>query len=334
MPNNIKYEFPHKIRLRRLRQHPRLRELVRETQVNISDLIQPLFIKEGLKQKQAIASMPGLYQLTLGDVVAEATQIYQLGIPAVMLFGIPLHKDDVGSASYQENGIIQQAIRLIKAAVPELLVMSDLCFCEYMDHGHCGVMNLQRNDVDNDRTLELLGKQAVSHAMAGVDVIVPSGMMDGKVAATRYALDKHQFQHIPILSHTAKYSSSFYGPFREAAEGAPQFGDRSSYQMDIANGQEALREAELDLAEGADILMVKPASIYLDVICRIKEKYPHIPVSAYHVSGEYAMLKAAAAQGWLNERKVVHETLTAIKRAGADMIVTYYAKEFAQWQTS
>lgn len=322
-------EYPHTspIRPRRLRAHPKLRELVRETEVNINDLIQPLFIKEGLQKKVPVASMPGIYQLSLNDVAKEVEEIAKLGIPAVMPFGIPLHKDGVGSAAYQDNGIVQQAIRIIKEVTPDLLVMPDLCFCEYTDHGHCGVV--ENGQIINDATLQLLGKQAISLATAGADVVVPSGMIDGGVGAIRYYLDQAQFQHIAILSHTVKYSSAFYGPFREAAEGAPQFGDRSTYQMDSANSKEGLREAELDVAQGADMLMVKPATLYLDMIYQIKQKYPHIPLGAYHVSGEYAMLKAASQQGWLNEQKVVREALTAIKRAGADMIVTYYAKEFA-----
>lgn len=320
-------------RLRRLRQHPKLRDLVRETTVSVHDLICPLFIKQGIDRKIAISTMPGQYQLSLNEVAEEATRIYELGIPAVLLFGIPTHKDSSGSDAYNDNGIVQQAIRLIKKAVPDLLIISDICCCEYTDHGHCGAISQCRghHDVDNDETLILLAKQAISHVQAGADMVAPSGMIDGMVAAMRQALDNENFTHIPILSYSVKYATSLYGPFREAAEGAPKFGDRSTYQMDIANGREALREAELDIAEGADILMVKPATLYLDIIHRLKATYPQLPLAAYHVSGEYAMIKAAAQQGWINEQKVVTETLIAIKRAGADMIITYHAQDYAQW---
>ena len=321
------------IRLRRLRQHPQLRALIRETSLSINDVVLPLFIRHGEKIKNQIASMPGQYQLSVDQLPKEIAEITQLKIPAVLLFGIPAHKDNVGSASYDDQGVIQKAIASIKKTAPGLLVMADVCFCEYTDHGHCGQVHTinGRVDVDNDATLELLAKQAVSFAKAGADVIAPSGMIDGMVQAIRSGLDHAGFTHIPILSYSTKYASAMYGPFREAAEGAPQFGDRKSYQMDIANSAEAMRETALDVLEGADMLMVKPAHTYLDVIYRIKQAYPEIPLAAYHVSGEFAMLKAAAQQGWLDEKKSVLEVLTAIKRAGADFIITYYAKELAQW---
>jgi porphobilinogen synthase len=327
-----KSPFP-TIRLRRLRQHPQLRSLLRETELTINDLVLPLFIRHGEKIKNPIASMPGHHQLSVDQLPAEIAEINKLKIPAVLLFGIPAHKDAIGSASYDDNGVVQKAIAVIKKNAPNLLVIADACFCEYTDHGHCGVIHEINNhkDIDNDATLELLTKQAVSFAKAGADVIAPSGMIDGMVQAIRSGLDNAGFTHIPILSYSSKYASAMYGPFREAAEGAPQFGDRNTYQMDIANSAEAMRETALDVLEGADILMVKPAHTYLDVIYRVKQAYPEIPLAAYHVSGEFAMLKAAAQQGWLDEKKAVLEVLTAIKRAGADFIITYYAKELAQW---
>jgi porphobilinogen synthase len=327
--------FPH-VRMRRLRQHPALRDLVRETEVSVRDLIQPLFVRTGTDTRQPIASMPEQFQLSIDLLSAEVSQIADLGIPAVLLFGIPQWKDMTGSAASRDDGIVQQAVRKIKAAHRDLLVITDLCFCEYTDHGHCGVVVERggRSDVDNDATLELLAQQAVSHARAGADVIAPSGMMDGMVAAVRKGLDAGGFDSVPILSYAAKYASAFYGPFREAAESTPKFGDRRSYQMDPANAREALREVALDLAEGADLVMVKPALSYLDVICRVKQAHPEVPLCAYNVSGEYSMVKAAAANGWLDERRTTLEILTSIKRAGADMIITYSAKDFARWAAS
>ncbi len=324
--------FP-SVRLRRLRQHPVLRDLIRETEINLKDLIFPLFIKGREGKKQPILPMPGHFQIPFASLKQEIQEVSDLGLTSVMLFGIPPHKDPLGTDSYHDHGIVQEAIRTIRKEAPHLLIFSDLCFCEYTDHGHCGVMTERegRIDLDNDKTLELLAKQAVSHAQAGADVVAPSGMIDGMVGAIRGALDTAGFEHIPILSYSVKYQSCLYGPFRAAAEGAPQFGDRSSYQMDTANAREALREARLDVEEGADMLMVKPAHAYLDVIYRVKQAYPNIPLGAYHTSGEFAMLKAAAEKGWLDEKKGVEEILRGIRRAGADFIITYYAKEFAEW---
>lgn len=322
------------LRLRRLRQHPILRDLIRETEINLKDLIFPLFIKGREGKKQLIETMPGLFQIPIRLLPQEIEEIVGLGLTSVLLFGIPPHKDPLGSDSYHEKGIIQDAIRTIRSVAPDLLIFSDLCFCEYTDHGHCGYLSQRTGkiDLDNDQTLELLVKQAVSHAQAGADVVAPSGMIDGMVAAIRQGLDKASFEHIPILSYSVKYQSCFYGPFRAAAEGAPRFGDRSTYQMDIANAREALREVHLDVEEGADMLMVKPAHAYLDVIYRVKQAYPYIPLGAYHTSGEFAMLKAAAQREWLDEKKAVSEILHGIRRAGADFIITYYAKEFAKWK--
>jgi porphobilinogen synthase len=319
-------------RLRRLRRLAALRELVRETELTPGDMILPLFVRHGQGVRREIASMPGQYQLSPDTLVEVAGQAWELGIRAVILFGIPARKDEVGSEALDTEGIIPQAIRTLKRALPDLLVITDECFCEYTSHGHCGVLSEQtgRLDVDNDRTLEMLGRQCVVHAQAGADIVAPSGMMDGMVAAIRQALDAAGFSHIPILSYAAKYASAFYGPFREAAESPPQFGDRSTYQMDPANSDEALREIALDLAEGADLVMVKPALAYLDIIRRAKERFA-VPLAAYNVSGEYAMVKAAAARGWLDERRVVLEILTAIKRAGADLILTYHALDAACW---
>jgi porphobilinogen synthase len=325
-------QFP-TVRLRRLRMHAKVRELVRETKLDAGDFILPLFIKHGTGQRVPISSMPGQSQITVDLLADEIAEIDALGIPAVILFGIPEHKDAVGSDAYSDNGIIQQAIREIKRLNSNVLVITDVCFCEFTDHGHCGIISHAHGqpDVDNDATLEILVKEAVSQAQAGADMIAPSGMMDGMIAALRRGLDIAGFQHIPIMSYAAKYCSGFYGPFREAAESAPQFGDRRTYQMDPANGQEALREVALDLAEGADILMVKPALSYLDIIHRVKQAHPEIPLAAYNVSGEFAMIKAAAANGWIDERRVALEVLTSIKRAGADMILTYFAKDAARW---
>ncbi|MDR3632857.1 MAG: porphobilinogen synthase [Isosphaeraceae bacterium] len=319
-------------RPRRLRSHPRLRDLVREQRLTVDDLIYPMFVYHGKNVRREIASMPGQYQYSLdrlGDAVAE---IAELGIPSVLLFGIPEHKDATGSAASHDSGIVQDAIRLIKKQSPELHVITDVCFCEYTDHGHCGPLTDRsgRLDVDNDATLPLLAEQSVSHAQAGADMIAPSGMMDGMVQAIRAGLDGAGFTHIPILAYAAKFASAYYGPFREAAESAPSFGDRRSYQMDPANGDEALREVALDLAEGADLVMVKPALAYLDIVRRVKDSFG-VPVAAYNVSGEYAMVKAAAAKGWIDERRIVLETLTGFKRAGADMILTYHAPDVARW---
>lgn len=324
--------FP-SLRLRRLRQHPILRDLVRETELNVQDLILPLFIKGREGIKRPIESMPGHYQIPLNLLSDEIQEITELGLSSVILFGIPPHKDCVGSDSYNDSGIIQEAIKKIRSTAPQLLIISDICFCEYTDHGHCGVLSRRtgKEDIDNDKTLELLVKQAVSHAKAGTDVIAPSGMIDGMVHAIRQGLDKAGFEHIPILSYSVKYQSSLYGPFRAAAEGSPTFGDRSSHQMDFANVKEALREVFLDVEEGADMLMVKPAHSYLDVIYQVKQAHPSIPLGAYHTSGEYCMIKAAAERGWIDERKAALEILTGIKRAGADFIITYFAKDVGHY---
>lgn len=325
--------FP-SLRLRRLRQHPILRDLVRETELNLKDLIFPLFIKGKEGKKQAIESMPGHYQIPLSSLQEEIEEILALGISSVILFGIPPHKDAHGSHSYDDHGIIQEAIKKIRAISSDLLIVSDICLCEYTDHGHCGFLSekLGKVDIDNDKTLELLVKQVISHAKAGTDVIAPSGMIDGMVKAIRLGLDGAGFQHLPILSYSVKYHSSMYGPFRVAAEGAPKHGDRSTHQMDSANAQEALREVRLDVEEGADMLMVKPAHAYLDVIYRVKQAYPYIPLGAYHTSGEFSMIKAAAEKGWIDEKKAALEILRGIRRAGADFIITYFAKDVAKWQ--
>ncbi len=322
-------------RLRRLRGSTSLRNLVRETDLHPDKLILPLFIKHGARIKHPIASMPGHFQISVDHLEEEITSLWNLGVKSVILFGIPAYKDPLGTDSYSDHGIIQTAIPIIKKYAPDMLVMSDVCFCEYTDHGHCGVVTDHANTsevcIDNDKTLELLARQAVSHAQAGADIIAPSGNMDGMVQAIRGALDHAGYQHLPILSYSVKYASSMYGPFRIAAEGSPKFGDRSTYQMDYANTHEALRECALDVTEGADMLMVKPAHTYLDVIHRVKQTFPHLPLGAYHTSGEFAMLKAAAEKGWIDEKKGVLEVLTAIHRAGADFIITYYAKEVAAW---
>ena len=320
------YNLP--LRLKRLRRSPMARALVRETRLHTQQFIAPLFINETLTSKREIKAMPGQYQLSINDLDAEIEVLSALGIPAVLLFGIPAHKDACGSGSLTPQGIIQQAIRKIRSINKTMLIIADVCFCEYTDHGHCGA--LKGDTIDNDATLQLLGEQAVSLADAGADWVAPSGMADGMVGAIRDALDKAGHQDIAILSYTAKYCSGLYGPFREATEGAPKFGDRKTYQMDPANGHEALREAALDLSEGADILMVKPAMNYLDIIYRIKQHHPEVPLCAYQVSGEYSMIKAAAAQGLLNEEQVMLESLIAIKRAGADLIISYFAKDIAR----
>ncbi len=306
--------------------------MVAETHLGLDDLIYPLFVYHGTNLRREIPSMPGQYQLSLdrrGEVVSETAE---LGIPAVILFGIPKQKDAHGSAALRDDGIVQEAIRICKRTAPDLLVITDVCFCEYTDHGHCGPLHEVggRVDVDNDATLPLLGRQALSHARAGADLIAPSGMMDGMVQAIRRELDVSGFTGVPIMSYSAKFASGYYGPFRDAAESAPSFGDRRTYQMDPANGDEALREVALDLAEGADIVMVKPALAYLDIVRRVKETY-RVPVAAYNVSGEYAMVKAAAANCWIDERRIVLETLTSLKRAGADLILTYHAPDVARW---
>jgi porphobilinogen synthase len=306
--------------------------MLSENALTVADLVYPFFVYHGRGLRREIPSMPGQYQLSLdrlGEAVAEAAE---LGIPAIILFGIPEHKDARGTAALRDDGIVQQAIGIARKAAPGLLVITDLCFCEYTDHGHCGPLAQSggRMDVDNDATLPLLAHQAVSHARAGADVIAPSGMMDGMVQAIRRGLDEAGFIHVPILSYAAKYASGYYGPFREAAESAPSFGDRRTYQMDPANSDEAIREVALDLAEGADMIMVKPALAYMDIIRRVKEAFG-VPTAAYNVSGEYAMIKAAAANGWIDEPRVVLETLTGMKRAGADMIFTYHAPDVARW---
>jgi len=312
--------------------------MVRETELNPRDFIYPLFVRHG-EGRTPIASMPGVAQLSVDEAIRETEKAVELGIPAVILFGIPAEKDPVGLENFAEDGIVQQAIRAIKKEFPEMVVVTDVCLCEYTDHGHCGILNtgehfqvsLPEGYVLNDPTLDLLGKVAVSHAECGADIVAPSGMMDGMVAAIRDALDETGFENIPILSYAVKYASSFYGPFRDAAEGAPKFGDRKSHQMDPANVREALREAALDVDEGADMLMVKPALAYLDVIRTVKETFPELPMAAYNVSGEYAMVKAAAANGWIDEAKVTLETLLSMKRAGADLILTYHALDAARW---
>ena len=315
-------------RLRRLRSSPLLRDLVRETTLDAGDLVYPMFVVPGRSVAKPVSSMPGVSQLSVDRAVAEAKEVRDLGIPAIILFGIPPEKDSVGSGAYDPSGIIPEAVTAIRESVPGLLVMTDVCLCEYTDHGHCGV--LRGEEVDNDATLELLAREAVCHAKAGAHVVAPSDMMDGRVGAIRRALDREGFESLPILSYAAKYASGFYGPFREAAESTPQFGDRRGYQMDPANGDEALREVALDLEEGADMVMVKPALPYLDVVRRVKQSFPGVPLAAYNVSGEYAMLQAAIERGWLDGERVTIEILTSIRRAGADFILTYSAKEAAR----
>jgi porphobilinogen synthase len=317
-------------RPRRLRRTPALRDLVRETSLSADDFVYPLFVVPGSGVRAPIASMPGIEQLSVDALAGEARELGSLGIKAVLLFGIPAAKDPQGVESHAEDGVVQQAIRALKESSPELVVMTDVCLCEYTDHGHCGLLDAE-GYVLNDETLEVLGRIAVSHAEAGADVVGPSGMLDGMVGAIRTALDAEGFQRVAILSYAVKYASAFYGPFRDAAEGAPQFGDRKSHQMDPGNAREALREAALDVEQGADALMVKPALGYLDVVRRVHERFPELPLAAYNVSGEYAMVKAAAADGWLDERAAVLEVLTGIRRAGADLVVTYHAKEAAAW---
>lgn len=315
-------------RHRRLRQTPAIRNLVREHRVHVHDLIYPLFITHGEKVRREVASMPGVFQLSLDQLDREIEEIVKLGIQGVILFGIPETKDAEGSGAYDDEGMVQQAIRLIKEKAPQLLVVADTCLCEYTDHGHCGVV--REGKVLNDPSLDLHARTAISQARAGADIIAPSNMMDGFVAAIRHGLDRAGFKQTPIMAYSVKYSSAFYGPFREAAESTPQFGDRKTYQMDPANSREALREAYSDIMEGADIIMVKPALAYMDVIYQLKEQF-HLPVAAYNVSGEYSMIKAAARNGWIDEKAVVMEMLTGMKRAGADMILTYSAKDVAKW---
>lgn len=325
-------------RSRRLRQTEALRSMVRETELNSRDFIYPLFVRHG-DGRTPIDSMPGIAQLSVDEAVRETAKAAELDIPAVILFGIPAEKDPVGLENFAQDGIVQQAIRAIKKEFPDMVVVTDVCLCEYTDHGHCGILNtgehyqmsLPEGYVLNDPTLDVLGKVAVSHAECGADIVAPSGMMDGMVGAIRDTLDETGFENIPILSYAVKYASSFYGPFRDAAEGAPKFGDRKSHQMDPANLREALREAALDVEEGADMLMVKPALAYLDVIRTVKNAFPELPMAAYNVSGEYAMVKAAAANGWIDEVKVTLETLLSMKRAGADLIITYHALDAARW---
>ncbi|MBW1680553.1 MAG: porphobilinogen synthase [Deltaproteobacteria bacterium] len=313
-----------RIRPRRLRRSPGLRAMVRETHVQPTDFIAPLFVKPGKGIRDPIGAMPGQYQFSVDTLVQEARELRDLGVPSVIIFGLPDRKDPVGSRSWADDGVVQQAVSALKEALPDLVVITDVCLCEYTDHGHCGV--IRNGEVDNDATLELLARQAVSHAGAGADLVAPSDMMDGRVAAIREALDDSGYENTGILSYAAKYASAFYGPFREAAESAPQFGDRRGYQMDPANALEALREVELDLEEGADMVMVKPALAYLDVIRQVRD-YCTVPLAAYNVSGEYAMVKAAAQNGWVDGDLVMMETLTAVKRAGADLILTYFAKD-------
>jgi porphobilinogen synthase len=318
--------FP-EYRPRRLRKNENFRRMVRQTRLSVDNLIMPLFVVPGSRVAKPVGSMPGVAQLSVDRLVEECKEIRDLGIPAVILFGIPEAKDSVGSGAYSDNGIVQRALRALKADVPGLLLITDVCLCEYTDHGHCGVV--ADGDVDNDATLDLLAKEAVSHARAGADMVAPSDMMDGRVGVIRGTLDEEGFEQVAIMAYAAKFASAFYGPFREAAESAPQFGDRRSYQMDPPNAEEALREVQLDIDEGADIVMVKPALPYLDLIWRVKEAFGY-PVAAYNVSGEYAMVKAAAQNSWLDEERVMMEMLTSIRRAGADMVVTYFAKDAAR----
>ncbi len=318
------------MRPRRLRQTPQLRAMVRETSLDAADFIYPLFITHGENVRQPIASMPGIAQLSVDEAVVEVKEAAALGIPAVILFGIPAHKDPIGLENFAPDGIIQQAIRAIKTAVPHLLVITDVCLCEYTDHGHCGLLD-EAGNVLNDETLAVLADIAISHAAAGANIVAPSGMMDGMVGAIRAGLDDAGYTQLPIMSYAVKYASAFYGPFRDAADGAPKFGDRKTHQMDPANVREALREAQLDVAEGADFLMVKPGLPYLDVVRTLRDAFPERPLAVYNVSGEYAMIKAAAANGWLDEKRVVLESLLGFKRAGADLIITYHALDAAQW---
>lgn len=317
-------------RPRRLRLNQNIRDMVRETSLDVKDLIYPYFVVEGENVKEEIEAMPKVFHFSIDKLVEDIKETYELGIPAILLFGIPYSKDEVGSQAYASSGIVQRAVRAIKEAIPSMIVITDVCLCEYTSHGHCGVV--ESGYVDNDKTLELIAKTALSHAKAGADMVAPSDMMDGRVGCIRQILDSEGYVTVPIMAYSAKYASGFYGPFREAARSAPQFGDRRSYQMDPANSDEALREIALDIEEGADIVMVKPALAYLDIIRRAKDSFK-VPLATYNVSGEYSMIKAAALKGWLDEKVVVLESLTSMKRAGADMIITYFAKDAAKWLT-
>lgn len=323
---NIKFKNHLSRRFRRLRMTGSLRSMVRETVLSVKDLIYPLFIVPGSNVRKPVSSMPGVFQLSIDEAVRECTDVSSLGIPAVILFGIPEHKDEIASEAYNEHGIIQRAIRTIKKEIPDLVVITDVCLCEYTSHGHCGI--LKDGEIANDESVELIAREALTHAAAGADMVAPSDMFDGRVQAIRTTLDENAFPNMPIMSYAAKYASAYYGPFREAAESTPQFGDRRSHQMDPGNSNEAIREVEQDIIEGADIIMVKPALTYLDVLRRIKDRF-EMPTAAYNVSGEYAMIKAAAEKGWIDGDRVMMETLLSIKRAGADMILTYFAKEAA-----
>jgi porphobilinogen synthase len=316
-------------RMRRLRRTKALRDLVRETELSAAHLVQPLFVVAGEEVREPVGSMPGIERFSINEAVAESTELQAAGVGAVILFGIPAEKDEAGSGAYDDEGVVQLAIRALKEAHPDLVVVTDVCLCEYTSHGHCGFV--RDGEVDNDITVELLARTAVSHAEAGADAVAPSDMMDGRIGAIRHQLDEEGHPNTPIIAYSAKFASAFYGPFREAAESTPDFGDRRGYQMDPANAREALREVALDVEEGADMVMVKPALPYLDLIQRVKQE-TNLPVAAYQVSGEYSMLKAAAANGWIDERAAAMEALTAIRRAGADVIITYYAKEFAEWR--
>jgi porphobilinogen synthase len=317
-------------RFRRLRMTEPLRSMVRETELSKNDFIYPLFVVPGNKFKKEVSSMPGVYQMSIDEIVRECVDVKSVGIPAVILFGIPEHKDEVGSDAYDELGIVQRAIRAIKKEVPELVIITDVCLCEYTSHGHCGI--IRDGNILNDESVQLLAKEALTHAQAGADMVAPSDMFDGRVKAIRDILDENDFINLPIMSYAAKYASGFYGPFREAAESTPKFGDRRSHQMDPANSDEALREVQTDIEEGADIVMVKPALAYLDVIRRVKDRF-QMPTAAYNVSGEYAMIKAAGRNGWIDEPRVMMEVLTSIRRAGADLILTYFAKDAARLLT-
>jgi len=319
--------FP-QVRMRRLRESPAMRKMTLETRLSVSDFIYPIFVTHGRDVRKEIDPMPGMYQLSLDHLLSEVGEVESLGIPAVLLFGIPATKDELGTEAYEEHGIVQEAIRVIKQAAPDMMVIGDVCLCEFTDHGHCGVVEDGR--VDNDKTLELLAKMALCQAEAGVDMVAPSAMMDGQVGAIRTALDANGYENLPIMAYSAKFASAFYGPFRVAAESSPQLGDRKGYQMDPANTRQALREIEQDIQEGADIVMVKPALSYMDVISAAKETFGY-PVAAYNVSGEYAMVKAAAENEWIDGQRITLEILTSIKRAGADMIISYHAKEVARW---
>lgn len=315
-------------RFRRLRVTEPLRSMVRETELTVNDFIYPLFIVPGNKIRKPVSSMPGVFQLSIDEAIRECSEVYSLGIPAVILFGIPEHKDEKASEAYDENGIIQRAVRAFKKEIPGLLIITDVCLCEYTSHGHCGI--IKDGEIANDESVELIAREALTHAEAGADMVAPSDMFDGRVRAIRTILDENDYPNLPIMSYAAKYASAYYGPFREAAESVPQFGDRRSHQMDPGNSNEAIREVEQDIIEGTDIIMVKPALPYLDIIRRIKDRF-EMPTAAYNVSGEYAMIKAAAEKGWLDGERVMMETLLSIKRAGADLILTYFAKDAAKY---